>query len=80
MTPSTLADRMKAIVGSAGVLTAPSDLATYECDGFTIAKVKPDVVVFPMTTAHVVATQASQPSAIPSPSPSAVPQPSGSIV
>ena len=46
---------MKAIVGSAGVLTAPSDLATYECDGFTIAKVKPDVVVFPMTTAHVVA-------------------------
>lgn len=45
---------MKTVVGSAGVLTAPSDLATYECDGFTIAKVKPDVVVFPTSTAHVV--------------------------
>ncbi|MFO0936176.1 MAG: FAD-linked oxidase C-terminal domain-containing protein [Gemmataceae bacterium] len=45
---------MKSIVGPAGVLTAPSDLATYECDGFTIAKVKPDVVVFPTSTAQVV--------------------------
>lgn len=54
MDHTTLIDRMKAIVGPAGVLTAPSDLATYECDGFTIAKVKPEVVVFPTSTAHVV--------------------------
>ena len=45
---------MKAIVGSDGVLTARADLAVYECDGFTIEKNKPDVVVFPTTTEHVV--------------------------
>lgn len=54
MAQNSLIERMTAVVGSGGVLTAPSDLATYECDGFTIAKVKPDVVVFPTTTAHVV--------------------------
>jgi glycolate oxidase len=54
MAQNSLVERMMAVVGPAGVLTAPSDLASYECDGFTIAKVKPDVVVFPTTTAHVV--------------------------
>jgi len=46
--------RMKAIVGPDGVLTAKADLAVYECDGFTVEKNKPDVVVFPLTTEHVV--------------------------
>lgn len=55
MAHPALRDRLTAIVGPAGVLTAVADLATYECDGFTIAKVTPDVVVFPTTTAHVVA-------------------------
>lgn len=54
MSHAALIERMKTVVGPAGVLTAPSDLATYECDGFTIAKVKPDVVVFPTTTEQVV--------------------------
>src|SRR5205085_655466 len=36
------------------VLDAPSELLTYECDGYTIAKNKPDVVVFPTTTKQVV--------------------------
>jgi glycolate oxidase len=36
-------------------LSSPSDLVVYECDGFTIAKNKPDVVVFPTSTEEVVA-------------------------
>jgi len=36
------------------VLTASADLSAYECDGFTIAKTKPNVVVFPTTTEHIV--------------------------
>jgi glycolate oxidase len=51
---AALVGRMTQIVGRENVLTATADLATYECDGFTIAKTKPDVVVFPMTTKHIV--------------------------
>lgn len=50
-----LIERMKAIVGSDGVLTAKAELAVYECDGFTVEKNKPDVVVFPTSTEQVVA-------------------------
>ena len=49
-----LVARMKDIVGNDNVLTAAADLAVYECDGFTIEKNKPDVVVFPTTTEQVV--------------------------
>jgi glycolate oxidase len=45
---------MTAIVGADNVLTATADLATYECDGFTIAKTRPDVVVFPTSTLQIV--------------------------
>jgi glycolate oxidase len=51
---ATLIDPMRAIVGPTGILTAPSDLLVYECDGFTIEKNKPDVVVFPTTREQVV--------------------------
>ena len=34
--------------------TSPSELLVYECDGFTIEKNKPDVVVFPTSTEQVV--------------------------
>ena len=47
--------RMKAIVGPGNVLSSKPDLAVYECDGFTIDKAKPDVVVFPSSTEHVAA-------------------------
>ncbi len=47
-------ERMKAIVGPDGVLTARAELAVYECDGFTVEKNKPDVVVFPTSTEQVV--------------------------
>ena len=39
---SPLFDRLRAIVGPGNVLTAPSDLLVYECDGFTIEKNKPE--------------------------------------
>lgn len=49
-----LTERLQCIVGSAGILTSPSDLLVYECDGYTIEKNKPDVVVFPTATEQVV--------------------------
>lgn len=51
---ASLVQRMKAIVGKDNVLTAAADMAAYECDGFTIAKTKPNVVVFPTSTEHIV--------------------------
>src|SRR5262245_47747060 len=50
-----LVDRLRAIVGPGGLLHSPSDLAFYECDGYTIEKNKPDVVVFPTSTEEIVA-------------------------
>jgi glycolate oxidase len=52
---TSLAERMRGIVGVANVLSTPSDLLVYECDGFTIEKNKPDVVVFPNSTEQIVA-------------------------
>src|SRR5437016_11702558 len=48
-----LVDSLRDIVGPNAVLTAPSDLLVYECDGYTIEKNKPDLVVFPTTTEQV---------------------------
>src|SRR6266436_9310282 len=45
---------LRQILGPDGVLTSPSDLLVYECDGYTIEKNTPDVVVFPTTTEQVV--------------------------
>src|SRR5262245_13037662 len=52
---SPLIDRLRAIVGPSSLLSTPSDLLVYECDGFTIEKNKPDVVVFPTSTEQIVA-------------------------
>ena len=49
-----LIDSLRLLLGPDAVLTAPSDLTVYECDGFTIEKNKPDVVVFPTSTEQVV--------------------------
>ena len=43
------------LAGIAPVLSAPEDMLVYECDGHTLDKAPPDVVVFPTTTAQVVA-------------------------
>lgn len=51
----TVIARMKAIVGSDAVLTETAELAVYECDGFTVDKARPDVVVFPTSTEQVAA-------------------------
>src|SRR5437763_4234431 len=50
----TLIDRLRGIVGAGGLLTTPSDLVVYECDGYTIEKNRPDVVVFPTSTEQIV--------------------------
>src|SRR4051794_17328434 len=50
-----LAEYMRRIVGADNVLSSPSDLLVYECDGFTIEKNKPDVVVFPHFTEQIAA-------------------------
>jgi glycolate oxidase len=49
-----LVKRLRSRLGAENVLWSPSDLAVYECDGYTIEKSRPDVVVFPRTTADVV--------------------------
>ena len=53
-TTSPLIDRLRAIVGAPNLLTERPDLLVYECDGFTIEKNQPDVVVFPTTTDQIV--------------------------
>src|SRR3954453_12137153 len=50
----SLVDQLRAVVGPQGVLAAASDLVVYECDGYTIEKNRPDVVVFPTSTEQVV--------------------------
>lgn len=53
-TQATLTDRLRKVVGDDAILSSASDLLVYECDGYVIEKNKPDVVVFPTTTAQVV--------------------------
>ena len=44
---------LRSQLGAQNVLSAKSELAVYDCDGFTIERNPPDVVVFPRSTAHV---------------------------
>ncbi len=41
-------------LGKRNVLSAPSDLLVYDCDAYTLAKQRPDVVVFPRSSDDVV--------------------------
>src|SRR5436309_14680226 len=52
-TAANLVERVKAIVGEGGLLASPSDLVVYECDGYTIEKNRPRVVVFPTSTLQI---------------------------
>src|SRR5262249_4609881 len=45
---------LRAVVGDSGLLADRDELLVYECDGFTIEKNVPDVVVFPTSTGQVV--------------------------
>ncbi len=49
----SIVDPLRSVVGADAVLSARSDLLVYECDGFTIEKNSPDVVVFPTTSEQV---------------------------
>ncbi len=46
---------LRNVVGDDGLLSDKDELLVYECDGFTIEKNVPDVVVFPTSTDQVVA-------------------------
>src|SRR4029450_12104088 len=48
-----LAARLRQLLGSENILSARSEMLVYECDGFTIEKNSPDIVVFPRSTAAV---------------------------
>jgi glycolate oxidase len=50
----TIVERLQAAVGPENLLTSPSELLVYECDGFTIEKNRPDIVVFPTSAEQVV--------------------------
>ena len=50
-----IVERLRRALGADNVLTAACDLMVYECDGYTIEKNFPEVVVFPTSTADVVA-------------------------
>jgi glycolate oxidase len=56
MDRAALAPLLKALrarLGADNVLSAETDLAVYDCDGFTIERNRPDVVVFPRSTRQV---------------------------
>jgi len=56
MLTDQLVQRFRDLLGKDAVLAAPSDLLVYECDGYTIEKNRPDVVVFPRSTEQIVQT------------------------
>ncbi len=55
MLPQTQIDELRAAVGAAGLITAESQLQTYECDGLTNFRVLPGAVVLPRSTEEVQA-------------------------
>lgn len=55
MISATLLSELRAIVGDAALIARPSELRVYECDGYTLEKAAPEVVVLPRTTEEVVA-------------------------
>jgi glycolate oxidase len=48
-----LAAQLRAIVGDDGVIDHPETLTVYECDGYTLERAVPDVVVLPRTPEEV---------------------------
>jgi glycolate oxidase len=50
MLKPAIIEELQRIVGPANLLTAPEEKLVYECDGLTMFKAMPEVVVFPTTT------------------------------
>lgn len=53
---SLLLSELRAAIGRENVVSAPSELAVYDCDAFTIERDRPLAVVFPRSTEQVVQT------------------------
>ena len=54
--PEGLERRLGAIVGEAGMVRGRAGLKTYECDGYTLERSVPELVVLPATTDEVRAS------------------------
>src|SRR6516225_11334088 len=52
---SSLTAALREIVGADAVTSHPTELKVYECDGWTIEKTAPDLLVRPRSTAEVSA-------------------------
>jgi glycolate oxidase len=52
---STLINHLYYIVGPDGVIVQPTALSVYECDGYTLEKAVPEIVVLPRSTEEVAA-------------------------
>ena len=50
---SPLVRDLRAQIGAENVLSAPSEMAVYDCDAFTVERQCPDVVVLPRSAKHV---------------------------
>jgi len=55
MPSGRLATRLRALAGDDGVVDHPDALAVYECDGYTLERATPELVVLPRTPAAVAA-------------------------
>ena len=56
MANSELIRRLRSALGMENVISAPSELAVYDCDAYTVARRPPAAVVFPRTTQQVCET------------------------
>jgi len=54
MLSAHVGDALRAIAGDDAVITRPSELRVYECDGYTIEKSLPEVVVLPRSAEALV--------------------------
>ncbi len=54
--PTSLVSDLRKALGRENVLSAPSELAVYDCDAFTIERGRPEAVVFPRSTEQVAET------------------------
>src|SRR5215831_17043429 len=52
---TTLIPHLRDIVGPDGVVMQSTELSVYECDGYTLEKAVPEVVVLPRSTEEVAA-------------------------
>ncbi|MBM4269520.1 MAG: FAD-binding protein [Deltaproteobacteria bacterium] len=55
MLPSRLRERLRGLVGDAGIVDRREALLVYECDGYTLERAVPDLVVLPATPEEVAA-------------------------